>query len=80
MIDESYHPALRGAGHRPTDLPVLHHSGAQHHAQEFDRIVQAAVKIVLEPVFEADMFPSRAFDAGLRRRAFPPDAASLLPG
>lgn len=22
----------------------------------------------------------RAFDAGLRRRAFPPDAASLLPG
>src|SRR6266851_208705 len=24
--------------------------------------------------------PSRAFDAGLRRRAFPPDAASLLPG
>ena len=24
--------------------------------------------------------PARAFDAGLRRRAFPPDAASLLPG
>lgn len=24
--------------------------------------------------------PTRAFDAGLRRRAFPPDAASLLPG
>jgi hypothetical protein len=25
-------------------------------------------------------FPHGAFDAGLRRRAFPPDAASLLPG
>jgi hypothetical protein len=25
-------------------------------------------------------FPHRAYDAGLRRRAFPPDAASLLPG
>ena len=24
--------------------------------------------------------PNGAFDAGLRRRAFPPDAASLLPG
>jgi hypothetical protein len=24
--------------------------------------------------------PARAFDTGLRRRAFPPDAASLLPG
>ena len=28
------HPALRGPGDRPLDLPVLHHPGAQHHAQE----------------------------------------------
>ncbi len=28
----------------------------------------------------AQLLPSRDFDTGLRHRAFPPDAASLLPG
>jgi hypothetical protein len=32
-------------------------------------------------LWTASLLPlHRAFDAGLRRRAFPPDAASLLPG
>ena len=30
------HPALRGAGHRPADLPVDHDSGAQDRAQQLE--------------------------------------------
>ncbi len=37
-------PSPGGAGQRPLSIPAVR-----------DRVVQAAAKIVLEPVFEADM-------------------------
>ncbi len=50
--------------HRPLSIPPV-----------ADRVVQAAVKIVLEPIFEADMLPC---SFGFRPRRAPHDALQVL--
>ena len=40
------HPEARASERRPLSIPAVR-----------DRVVQAAVKIVIEPIFEADMLP-----------------------
>jgi RNA-directed DNA polymerase len=57
-------PKPGGTGQRPLSIPTVR-----------DRIVQAAVKIVLEPVFEADML---ACSFGFRPRRAAHDALQVL--
>ena len=49
------HPALRGAGHRPADPPVLHDPGPQNRAQELeDRLVAHAFLDRLHQLVDRD--------------------------
>ena len=57
-------PKPGSVGQRPLSIPPV-----------ADRVVQAAVKIVLEPIFEADMLPC---SFGFRPRRAPHDALQVL--
>jgi RNA-directed DNA polymerase len=62
-------PRPGSAGRRPLAIAAVR-----------DRIVQAAVKIVLEPVFEADFLPCSFGSARSGRRAMPCRCLSTSPG
>jgi hypothetical protein len=76
--EESLAAAHPGSSPLPWPSPWFSRLGAPlpHHTAGMQAARQVSRHATDRPVAS----PNGAFDAGLRRRAFPPDAASLLPG